>query len=337
MVKRQRGKGSRSPRDYLLVTPAAIADASIPNLRDQHCFDIWGTGVDIASILTNIRAESVYQLQAAPTTITLLQPTLLVSGFCELDFVPTGNVPLHYELTVGTSKNSQVATAATTATNFTTAWASTFDTRPTGFELYPGTSMLQNTAFWRNEVSGTIQATHYRSGRIEVGKHHTIRFPFKTRRFTFADYSSGAFLSTGGLIPHKSYRCFLHLWGEIGQTCAVAGSDTRPTLTEMFCPYLIRQRIHYFYKWIPGNNKASVYGSNLPTGITVPVGAGCYIGITSSRAQRDATAFATSEYDPATGFPNYGGSSVRRRQEAWINPADNCGSNPVPPAVSITP
>lgn len=334
LVKLQRGKGSQSPRDYLLVTPAAIIDASIANIRDQNCFDLWGTGVDIASMLTNIRAESVYQLQAAPTTITLLQPTLLVSGFTELELLPTGNVPLHYEITVGSSLNSQVATAATTATNFSTAWASTFDTRPTGYELFPGTSMLQNTAFWRNNVSGTMRATHYRTGRIEVGKQHKLVFAFKTRRFTFADYSSGNFLTTGGLIPNKSYRALMHVWGEPGQTCGVTGgATTSPTITELACPYLIRQRVHYFYKWVAGNNKASVYGSNLPTGITIPTGAYGYIGIPSVRAQRAALGYNASEF--ASGYPGYGGANVTRRQEAFLNMDQDCGSNPYPPSVSV--
>lgn len=138
------------------------------------------------------------------------------------------------------------------------------------------------------------------------------------------------------MCPNKSYRAILHVWGEIGQTCAVnATPKTSPTITELACPYLVRQRTHYFYKWIPGNNKPSVYGTNMPTGITVPTTAWGYIGIPSARAQRAATAFIASEYVLANNFPGFGATNPYRRQEAQINLDQDCGANPTAPSVAV--
>lgn len=114
---------------------------------------LWGWGSDVATMLTNIRAEAPSVLVGGAV---LMQPKLYVYGYSTFDIIPYGNSPIKYELIIATPSKGRVGitTLANTGTAFANAWAETYDTRPTGFEAFPDTSLLQNTSWWNASGSG---------------------------------------------------------------------------------------------------------------------------------------------------------------------------------------
>lgn len=323
--RKMQGKGRRGPRDHYIIPLNQTNNIAQPGLRAQTVFNVWGTGDHIANLLIAIRSEAISTLLGGAV---LYQPTLFVSGYCELELLAAGVSPVHYELTVGTSNTNNAQSIAGTVSSFSTAWAQCFDARPTNYEIWPGTSMLENTAFWKKGALQTLKPTHYYQGRIEIGKAARIVMPFKTRRFNYNDYSSSTFL-TSGVAAEKSFRGILHVWGEPAQNC---GSDTinnLPILGELGTPYMMRVRSHYFYRWIAGNNRPTVYGDQYYTNESIPTDSYGWIGIPALRAQRGGANVKAAEL--TAGYPFFGALELERKHEANINPVMTCvGENQVP-------
>lgn len=320
------GRGARSPKDHFIFAQPTITDQTSANVTESFCSDIWANGLQIASILTNIRDESQFDLAAGIT----YQPTLLVSGYTDIEILAAGVGAVNYEIVLGTSRTDNSAGAASTATTFSTSWAQSFDTVPTLFAFYPSTSLLQNHAFWGARTSGGLKATARRIGTARVGRVKRIRFRFATRRFDFATYSSSSFL-TGGQAKDKSHRAIMRFWGERGQVCGVKSAVNTPLLSEVGTQFIVRQRQHYFYRWVAGNNKASVYGDQMALNESVNVAAVGFIGVPALKAQRGGAFSAAAEV--GAGFPEYGALNPHRKLEVDINPLYDCVPDPYVPQV----
>lgn len=326
------GKGLRGARDHYIVPGDSIAVSCDPALRNETWINVWGTGDHIALMLTAIRNESPYTLGGGAN---LLQPTLLVSGYSEIEILPVGVSPIHYEIVVGTPGTSSAQVLATTISNFNLAWASTYDARPTGYEFWPGTSLLENTTFWDRKNVGGLKPTHYFQGRREIGKVAKFTLPFKTRRYTYADYSNSTFL-TAGIANNRSHRAVISVWGEPGQVCGVSGVNNQPQVAELGSQYIIRYRAHYFYKWIAGNNRPTVYGTQYASPELTPDDEALgFIGVPALRAQRGAA--WRLDIQQAVPFPDYGAINAQRRHEANINPTLDCTGDLLIPEVTGVP
>lgn len=316
------GTGSGGPRDHLIVPTEDTAAVTLAGYRKLVIGNVWGCGVDVGSILQRIRQESPYTAEPGIT----LEPTVLVSGFTEYELLSTGVSPLHYEYVVHTPYSSVTASGTDAATSWDTAWEDTYDTLPTNYSTFPSTSLLENLSYWKNRASYSRRPTHYATGKIEIGRAERFIFKFKTRAFRFNDYANGSFLSNDGMVPNKSYRMFLSVWGEPVQVCGDDGTENaRPMVAEAGTPFMVRVRRHYFYKWIPGNNRPSVYGAQIPTGWDVPVTAQGFIGIPALRAQRASARMLGTE--TGTGYPEFGGLYELRKPEVIQGvsaPAVNC-------------
>lgn len=280
-------------------------------------------------MLTNIRAE-------APSTLlggaVLMQPQLVVYGYATFDICPAGNSPIAYELILATRPGKLTGTSslATTGTNFTAAWATSYDARPTNFENFPDTSLLENVSYW-SSANAAWTPTRRITGRAEVGRPRRYVFKFKTRRFNFQEYSQGTFL-TQGQVSGKTFGLFTKTRAIPGQVCGVLSAVNQPILTEIGTNYMMKTRSYYFYRWEAGNNRPTVYGSNLGTNESVDEDAFSWIGVPALRAQR-----RNLSNDVAAGFPDWGGASVAVKHEANINPIYDCVGTPFIPEVDNAP
>lgn len=276
-------------------------------------------------MLTNIRTETPYTLVGGAA---LLQPTLKVFGYATIDIVATGNSRILGELLITTPRQALNRSVTNYGTNFAAAWAQSYDSRPTGFEAFPDTSLLQNYAFWSGKIAGGDKVTKRVAIKVGVGRPKRYTFRFATRTFRFEDYSSGGFLTTPGAAPGKSYTAVFKLHGEKGQVCGVKSAVNQPILTEIGAMYMVKVRSYYFYRFVAGNNRPTIYGSNLGTNETVNEDALSWIGVPALRAQRYNVSF-----DVAAGYPEWGGASEFTRQEVNINPTADCAGGLFTPTV----
>lgn len=133
------------------------------------------------------------------------------------------------------------------------------------------------------------------------------------------------------MIKGKSYRQLLRIWGEPAQVCGTSGAANQPQIAELPAPYLIRERQHYFYKFIAGNNKPSIYGSQFASGESVDVNAEGWLGVPALRAQRWGGKYdVNEEVDPFNGF---GATNVYRKHEVNLNPLRDCAGDDLFPTV----
>lgn len=324
-----RGGRRGGPRDHLIVTFPSNAVSCDPGLRKETWINLWGTGGDIGTILTNIRAESQFTLTGGAF---LYQPTILVSGYSEIEILPAGISPLHYELIVGTSFANNATTLANAATGYASAWTGSYDAQPTDYSFWPSTSVLENAPFWTGRVSTTgaanLRPTHYYKGKIEIGQAKRFVFRFKTRRFTYDEYTNSTFL-TDGMARNKSFRCLISCWGDPGQVCGVKSAVNQPIIAELGTQYIMRVRSHYFYKWIAGNNRPTVYGSQYASNESVDDEALGWLGVPALRAQRAGAYRFDSE--EGAGFPGFGAQRPQRKHEVEVGvatPIEDCDWQP---------
>lgn len=333
--RRIRGKGSGSPRDhYIITTPTALGSCD-PGQRVEFWYNLWGTGAHIANMLTNIRTESPFTLGGGAN---LYQPTLLVSGWAELEILPAGVSPLHYEVAAGTPFNTTAATIAQTITGYAAAWTASYDAQPSDYSFWPSTSVLENTPFWlgHNTANGAtnLKPSHYFKGKAEIGQARKFVFRFKTRRFRYDEYTNSTFL-TDGAARGKSYRLVISMWGEPGQVCGVKSAVNQPMIAELGTQVILRHRAHYFYKWVAGNNRPTVYGSQYATNESVDDEALGWVGVPALRAQRGG-AYRLDAQDVAP-YTDFGALYFERKHEAVINPVADCAGDLFTPTVDTTP
>lgn len=328
-TKRSEGRGRSGPLDRYISTKATNAFTIDPDSAVYTFMAGWGWGSDVGAMLTNIRTESPFSLVGGAY---LYQPTLQVFGYTTIDFVAAGNVSVHVELIVCTPGVGRTGTGtlATIGTTFNNAWAQSYDARPTGYEYFPDTSILENSAFFNSQITKFIP-TKRLSFVVPVGKPKRIILKFRTRKFRYAEYSQSTFL-TEGQVGGKSYMYILKTRGERGQVCGVKSAVNQPILTELGSPFMMKQRDHYFYKWIAGNNRPTIYGSNLGTNESVSEEARQWTGVYALKAQRFAAATDTS-----VGFNDWGGTDVYSKHEVNINPIYDCTEGPFYPAVTAPP
>lgn len=328
-TKRAEGRGRSGPLDRYISTKATNAFTIDPDTSVYSFMAGWGWGSDVGTMLTNIRTESPFTLGGGAN---LYQPTLQVFGYSTIDLVAAGNVAVHVELIVCTPNFGRTGTGtlASTSASFNNAWAQSYDARPTGYEFFPDTSILENTAFFNSQIVKFIPTKRI-SVVVPVGKPKRIILKFRTRIFRFAEYSQGTFL-TEGHVGGKSYMYILKCRGERGQVCGVKSAVNQPILTELGAPMMMKQREHYFYKWIAGNNRPTVYGSNLGTNETVAEDALQWVGVNALKSQR----FAPST-DTSAGFPGWGGQDPNSKHEVNINPVIDCAGDTLVPTVSTAP
>lgn len=195
--KRNGAFGRAHPVDRYISTYPTNAFTVDPDLSNYLYMAGWGWGNDVAQMLVNIRAESPFTLTGGAN---LYQPTLHVYGYTTIDIVPVGNVGINIELITCTPQRGRTgaATLASTTTQYGLSWAVSYDARPTGFEFFPDTSILENTAFFDSRdikwiPTGRISTT------IKVGTPKRFIFKYKTRVFRYAEYAQGTFL-TGNIV-----------------------------------------------------------------------------------------------------------------------------------------
>lgn len=258
------------------------------------------------TMLENIRTETAAQQFALAADPQTLEPTLVVHGYSTVDVLAAGNAAVRGELIVYTPRSLNGEPLANVSANFTAAWARTYDARPTGFEDWPDTSLLQNSAFWgRAGFEPGFKATKRVAVKVGVGRPKRYTFRFATRRFRYEEYKATDFLQ-GGSAPGKSYGFMLKLNPERGQLCAVDEKmNTQNFLGNVQTNVIVQVRVFYFYKWVFGNNRPSVYGRFTPA--TYTLGDTGYVGVPALKAQR-LSAFSSATTD-------FGGADASSRLE----------------------
>jgi len=322
---RSRGVKGRGPLDQFISTGLTRAATIDPDTSDIVASELWGNGADIGSMLTNIRSEASSTLIGGAV---LYQPALRVYGYATIDLVAAGNTDVTFEFVIWTLRGANsVTTMATYATNFAASWSQSYDARPTGFEAFPDTSLLQNIKWWGKGSNNNIKATRRLVVKVRVGKPKRLFFKFKTRQFNYDDYAQSTFL-TEGMAAGKSYAFFMKCHGERGQVCGTLSAVNQPILTELGSPYMIKVRQYYFYRWLPGNNRPTIYGSNLGPNEAVNEAALQWVGVNALKSQRYAAA-----NDVFAAFPDWGGQDVYSKHEANINPIRDCAADALHPTV----
>lgn len=325
-AKQALGRPGQGPLDQYVFTGNTRAATIDPDVSDTAVGDLWGNGGLVGNMLTNIRSEAISTLLGGAV---LYQPTLIAYGYSTIDLVAAGNSDVTFELVVFTASRGTVAvkTSAQLAADFTAAWAQSYDARPTGFEAFPDTSILQNVKFWRG--TNQMMPTKRMVVRVKVGKPKRLFFRFKTRKFNFTEYSTSTFL-TEGLSSGKSYSFFIKAHGERGQVCGTKSAVNQPILTELGAPYMMKVRQYYHYRWAAGNNRPTIYGSNLGANESVNEDALSWIGVNALKSQR-----YNATQDASAGFPQWGAQDVSSKHEAQINPVEDCTGESYLPTVLV--
>lgn len=333
MARQVRGSGKRGPRDTYTFASLTVAGSCTPSLSNTYWSNLWGCGQAIAQILTNVRAEAISTLIGGAV---LYQPTLLIHGFADLYIYSAATTDINFEYVVYTTSGGSGVnqTVANDIASFTTGWGDSYDARPTGYENWPATSLLRNYAAWSGRSPAGFKPTHHGFGTAPVGKPLKLRFRFKTRAFQYQDYTSSTFL-TDGMIRNKSHRVVVRFWGEHGHVCGVIGANDQPILQTVGTQVLLKTTETYSYKWLAGNNRPTVYGTQLGTGETIDNEAHAGIGINALKATRGGNYRMNAQ--ETTSFPNFGWLHEFRRQEAQLNPEIDCTGGKFTPSVSLLP
>lgn len=323
--KQVQGRGGKSPRDQILITEPGLPTKVAPGqVRTIEAF-LWGSGADIAQILTEIQVESPYVLET-PTAVTELQPTLFVYGWSLIDVFNAGTADVNFEYIVLTPHAGFGTDTFDLSTDYATGWAQSYDTMPSNYEDYPSTSVLENLSLYSKSSKRGYRPSQYSLGSIKAGTNRRFLFRFKTRRFTWEEYSVDSYF-TNGATPNKAFLAIFRFWSEIGQVCATNDGTARPAAFPVGGNILMQTRRQYSYKWVPGNNKPSIRGDYFPPLYVMAEDAASFVGDLGRKNLRYAGYRAT---DDAAGYPTYGGKTHLRHQEAVINPQTTCAAAFIP-------
>lgn len=322
---RRRALGTRKtgPWDQYILTGDSGAHDCTPDRSTTIGYKIWGWGAEVATMLTNIRSEAISTLLGGAV---LYQPTLLVWGFTTFDILSAANSAIKCEIVLGTCRNNNADTISDLGTNFINAWAQSYDNRPTDFEDFPSTSVLQNLKFWGGNNSRGYRPTRRIVTSVGVGRPKRFTFRFKTRRFTYEDYSQAGFL-TEGMARGRTVFAVVKYHAERQQVCGILDMEAAPLMTEGGGQFITKLRQFYFYRWIPGNNRPTVYGGYTGAEEVIEDTAKSWIGVPALRAQRFSGPGTFN--NPAS----FGGLDVYAKQEAQINPMATCNGNVFTPEV----
>lgn len=314
---RRSAGGRKGPVDQFISTAPSYADFIAPGKSNYAFAQLWGWGQDVASMLTNIRAETPFTLVGGGS---LYQPTLKVYGYATFDICVTGNADVVGEFVVFTPREHKNNTIAQAASAYALSWTNSWDAIPTGFETFPDTRILQNYSFWSGAAAGGYKATKRRTFKVRVGRPKRYTFRFATRTFKYEDYASTGFLTGAASAPNKSFGIVWKVAGERGQVCGLKNGAEFAFLNEVGATYMVRIRDYYFYRWVPGNNRPTVYGSNLSEEAkeSIPAGQASFVGVPSQKAQRYS--YGTVQV-PGTAW---GAVDFRTRQEVQANPIIDC-------------
>lgn len=95
------GSGKGGPRDTYAPAGQTFPVICQPGKVHTHFNRLWGGGLQIAEMLSQVRTESPYTLVGGAY---LYQPTLLVSGYCDFYIYPAGVSDINFEYVLWTSR-----------------------------------------------------------------------------------------------------------------------------------------------------------------------------------------------------------------------------------------
>lgn len=330
-VQWPRGAPKGGPADQYIITTPTLAAGINTNKQDFFISQFGLQGPDVGTMLANIRTESPYVLSGGGN---VLQPTLYVKCYSEAKIINTGNARLIGSYVVTTSREAHTNTVAGTATDFDNQWAATFDARPSGFEEYPFISIKANKAFFgTNGGRGRYKGSKEINFNILPGQPYSIKTSWASK-LTYEDYANlpGTpiiALASGGGFRNCTKVIIVRVHGEDAQLCGTLAAASTPILGAAGAQCMMVVRTRYFYKWAPGNNRPTIYGSNLGVDEAVSNSAESWVAVPALKAQR------------AVGLPNaiigHGALNPNSRHEANINFALDCAGDDFTPQVSVLP
>lgn len=250
-------------------------------------------------------------------------------GFTTFDILAAANSDVKVEFVLGTVRNNNIDNIGDLGTKFISAWTQSYDAQPTDFADFPSTSVLQNLKFWGGNSSPGYRPTRRIVTTVRVGRPKRLTFRFKTRRFTFEDYSQGTFLSEG-MARGRTYFAVVKYHAERQQVCGILDMEAAPLMTEGGAQFITKIRQFYFYRWIPGNNRPTVYGNYTGADEIIEEDARSWIGVPALKAQRFSGPNTFS--DPSS----FGGLGVHNKHEALINPMTTCNGTATIPVVAVS-
>lgn len=327
-----KGTPRGGPPDRYIFTIDAWLNQVNANEADNIFMEFGLNAVPVATMLSNIRLESPYTLLGGAV---LLQPTLFVRCLSVATIVNAGNSAILGSYVVAKSRVTVTSTISGVSTEYSTQFANNWDAVPTGYENYPSNKIGINKAFFG---TGNVGLGRYRKGkevqfRILPGQTYNIREAFSAK-VEYQDYALSGWLASvsGGFLKNRSRLLIVRIRGEEGQVCGLDGAlAATPVLAPVPAVSLIRTRHYYQYKWAGGNNRPTVYGSNLGADESVPATAHGFIGIPGIKAQRYAAGAAANAF---------GALDYTAHQEAQLNFGATCaesGSNYFQPTVTADP
>lgn len=326
---RSSGVGRKGPADRYIYTQPTVAETIKPDLSFIGVAALWGYGPRVGKILTQIRDESPFTLVGGNY---LYQPSVKVYGFSTIDLAAVGNSAIDFEFVIYTTYGNVVTSPLTQGNNFQATWLQSFDnssTTTTGFPYYPDTSLLENYRFWDKQSNNQIKPLRRFRVRVPVGRPKRLVFKFATRVFKFEDYSQGTWLTTG-FASNKTFGFFYKAQGELGQVCATnVTDDVTPLLSNVAAPFLLKVREHYFYRFVPGNNRPTVYGSNCAEGDQISDTANTFVGVPALKSQR----YSTGVLPVIPDYPNFGAWDRFAHHEAQLNFPLGCADDIWEPTV----
>lgn len=287
-----------------------VLAARASELFQQH----WGYGTAIGSILGFIRTESPYTLVGGTGATTLLQPKLVVEGHTTTTFVAAGNARVFGEMRIFTPRIIGTGqTVAAFGTQWDAAILQTYDvspTTPTAVDLWPSFRMGHNRAFW-GKLYRTVAKYKLDFG---PGRPQQVIFKPGTKVFDQQDYNfaTGGWLSTNGGTPGKTFYAMYRFWCEKGQICAdtAVGVDNA-MIGEVSTDMMVQTRQHYTYKWCPGNNKPSWFGSQIGAAESLGTQQSTFVGVPALKVPR----FSASGYNGLISVTQFGAQHPTSRLE----------------------
>jgi len=333
-----RGCPRSGPADKYLFTSGTSIIIVAPSSRTITYGGYNCDGTSIATLLANIRTESPYTLIG---TTALLQPTLYVRCMSQAVIYNSGNATLKGSYVVVKSRVASVSEHSVPVVQYLDQYARQYDKAPTAFTNFYTNKILPCGTYFgtngRQRVVGKEVSFSLRTGQRKViTVHNSIKL-------TYADYAAIADSTTGGsptpsplsaanggYFKNKTYTVFVSLSGEQSQLCGTLALENTPLLTSNRGAGLMMSRAWYQYKWAPGNNRPSYYGSILGAGETVSADAYGWIGIPESKSMR----FAGGNTGDST---SWGGLDGDAKFEVDINPTFDCTGDRFTPSVSILP
>lgn len=322
-----KGTPKAGPIDKYVVTTPSLPDASGSNSQGVYfCAGVL-SGLDIFNILTNVRAESAFNLAGGAN---VFQPELYLRALQVLRVFNAGNANIRGSYQICSFRASQSDTLVSVASDWDFSWAKTFDAMPTTentYPLWPTTAIRENKWFFQN-------GNYRKVGRevpfsVPAGRSYIIRHN-RSKKLTFQDYSPGSILGTsfGGIAKATTF-IIVRLFGEVGQLCGTLSAASQPILGPVSAAYILQSRTFYQYKWAAGNNRPTVYGHYLATNEAVDKSIAIgWIGVPSSKSMRVAAG------DPnLTASGVFGGLDPATKQEVNINPVLDCAGDVFVPDV----